>query len=138
MGSKYVKLPPGYLDRMAGKTLIEAKGKFNKRKLLILWYLLDYRKLGSRQLHNKAGKGSSYASTRATLSRLTKYKYIAAHPDHQYTILSKGVRFIYAVKQLHPDIYNELITNIKGVNSGRINTERLFSGGLPGPATHTL
>jgi len=110
MTGRHIRLPGNYLDNMRSR--LSMRGAHNKRKLLILQALFERGSLTSRELYQVAGRGCSYASVRANLTRLVRYRYINRLSSHKYTILVKGVRFIYAVRELFPDIYQSSVDEV--------------------------
>lgn len=88
---------------------LKVNGRFNVRKLMILAALLKHGNLPARRIWGIAGSPASYSSMRATLSRLVKYKYISSHKDGSYSLVAKGFRFLFAVKELYPEVYQKVL-----------------------------
>lgn len=106
----HIRVRKNYLEIMGSR--LNLTGKRNWRKLLIFQALFEHGNLTAREIHAKAGRDCSYESIRAALTRLVKYRYISRLPEHKYSIRHKGKRFIYAVRELHPDVCDKSIDEV--------------------------
>jgi hypothetical protein len=98
-----VSIPSNYLALMRSR--LHINNKFNARKLRILLTLAMRGKSDSLHIWYLAGAGVSYSSIRASLHHLVELDYISHLSSGRYSILAKGLCFLYAVKELQPDIY---------------------------------
>lgn len=113
MSGRSLTLPHGnYIEYMSRR--LSFKGAHNRRKLAVLWILLDRGRLTAQEVYNLVGFDCSYSCIRSTLSRLVKYQYISRVKDNRYSLLVKGTRFIYAAQQINPQVYNMVLYIVRG------------------------
>lgn len=108
--SRHIRIPKNYIDFMSSR--LNMTGKRNYRKLLILQAIFEKGHLESRDIYRIAGRGCTYESIRASLTRLVRYRYLNRLEDHKYSLQMKGRRFIYAVKELFPEVFQKSIDEI--------------------------
>lgn len=114
---RHIAIKPNYVSYCS--SFVRFEGKHNFRKLAVLLLVNRLGSTTSSELFytciagcTRLGQDSlacTYACIKVTLTRLVRYKYLSRR-NSTYTLLVKGLRFIYLGTKLAP--YYEALANL--------------------------